>query len=196
MRVATRCLDRGEEHLAIEGDTLVTQELVIRKMTKSGWVKTYPPPQGDYDERIEKMEKALSQEMARTREMDDILAGVVKRVGYVGEVTASMPAAITTHVAGSSRWEIKSGTNDGGIAFINIDPKASPTGIPFSVALEYLKAARSLRHPSFEDGNYIQVLSNSIVMCWPEDGKWTNFVMDSALALSDAWTVLPEPQKS
>jgi len=147
-------------------------------------------------ERIEKMEKALSQEMARTREMDDILAGVVKRVGYVGEVTASMPAAITTHVAGSSRWEIKSGTNDGGIAFINIDPKASPTGIPFSVALEYLKAARSLRHPSFEDGNYIQVLSNSIVMCWPEDGKWTNFVMDSALALSDAWTVLPEPQKS
>lgn len=37
------------------------------------------------DERIEKMEKALSQEMAKVREMDDILAGVVKRVGYVSE---------------------------------------------------------------------------------------------------------------
>jgi len=35
--------------------------------------------------RIEKMEKALSEEMAKTREMDDILAGVVKRVGYVSE---------------------------------------------------------------------------------------------------------------
>ncbi len=30
--------------------------------------------------RIEKMEEALSKEMAKTREMDDILAGVVKRV--------------------------------------------------------------------------------------------------------------------
>jgi hypothetical protein len=34
---------------------------------------------------FKKMEKALSGEMARTREMDDILAGVVKRVGYVSE---------------------------------------------------------------------------------------------------------------
>ena len=37
------------------------------------------------NDRIEKMEKALSEEMAKTREMDDILAGVVKRVGYVSE---------------------------------------------------------------------------------------------------------------
>ena len=39
----------------------------------------------EMSQRIEKMEKALSQEMARTREMDDILAGVVKRAGYEGE---------------------------------------------------------------------------------------------------------------
>ena len=31
------------------------------------------------DDRIEKMEKALSEEMAKVREMDDILSGVVKR---------------------------------------------------------------------------------------------------------------------
>lgn len=37
------------------------------------------------EQRIEKMEKALSEEMAKVREMDDILAGVVKRVGYVSD---------------------------------------------------------------------------------------------------------------
>jgi len=37
------------------------------------------------NDRIEKMEKALSEEMAKTREMDDILAGVVKRVGHPSE---------------------------------------------------------------------------------------------------------------
>ena len=39
----------------------------------------------EMSQRIEKMEKALSEEMAKTREMDDILAGVVKKVGYVSE---------------------------------------------------------------------------------------------------------------
>jgi len=39
----------------------------------------------DLLKRLEKMEKALSEEMAKTREMDDILAGVVKKVGYVSE---------------------------------------------------------------------------------------------------------------
>jgi hypothetical protein len=44
----------------------------------------YPPTQS---ERLEKLEKALSEEMARTREMDDILAGVVKRVGRDSNTT-------------------------------------------------------------------------------------------------------------
>lgn len=78
-------------------------------------------------ERIEKMEKALSQEMAKVREMDDILAGVVKRVGYVSE--AEVPGQ--------------------GFYGIAIDPKASPSGIPFSVALEYLKAGRVVRRSSW-----------------------------------------------
>jgi len=39
----------------------------------------------EMSQRIEKMEKALSEEMAKTREMDDILAGVVKRVGHPSE---------------------------------------------------------------------------------------------------------------
>jgi hypothetical protein len=46
------------------------------------------------DDRIEKMEKALSQEMARMREMDDILAGVVKRAGYEGEAPEDLRAGL------------------------------------------------------------------------------------------------------
>ena len=54
------------------------------------------------DERIEKMEKALSQEMAKVREMDDILAGVVKRVGYVSE--APYPAERYIHKYDIIAW--------------------------------------------------------------------------------------------
>lgn len=40
-------------------------------------------PTENLAQRLKKLEKALSEEMGKTREMDDILAGVVKRVGYV-----------------------------------------------------------------------------------------------------------------
>jgi hypothetical protein len=48
----------------------------------------------EMSQRIEKMEKALSQEMARMREMDDILAGVVKRAGYEGEAPEDLRAGL------------------------------------------------------------------------------------------------------
>lgn len=43
---------------------------------------------------FQKMENALSQEMARMREMDDILAGVVKRAGYEGEAPEDLRAGL------------------------------------------------------------------------------------------------------
>ena len=149
--------------------------------------------------RIEKMEKALSEEMAKTREMDDILAGVVKKVGYVSEAPEGgggaapfVSPASTSAAPPIVDRELKF-TTAGPCHTICIMPNGSPSDIPFSVALEYLKAGRKLTHPSFGEGNSIEASAqNSILMHWPDEGKWTNFVMDSALALSDAWTVLPE----
>jgi len=46
----------------------------------------------EMSQRIEKMEKALSEEMAKVREMDGILAGVVKRTGYMSEDKSKWPA--------------------------------------------------------------------------------------------------------
>ncbi len=173
--------------------------------------------------RLEKMEKALSEEMAKVREMDDILAGVVKKVGYVSPPATLDQKTLDDIVANPGDYEVKTVTpldwaaryfqgdmpgevtskfasakflpdgfqsSDYNFAF---DSKASPSGIPFSVAIEYLKAGRKLTHPSFEEGNSIEASAqNSILMHWLDEGKWTNFVMDSVLALSDAWTVLPE----
>jgi len=151
------------------------------------------------NDRIEKMEKALSEEMAKTREMDDILAGVVKKVGYVSEAPEGgggaapfVSPASTSAAPPIVDRELKF-TTAGPCHTICIMPNGSPSDIPFSVALEYLKAGRKLTHPSFGEGNSIEASAqNSILMHWPDEGKWTNFVMDSALALSDAWTVLPE----
>ena len=153
----------------------------------------------DLLKRLEKMEKALSEEMAKTREMDDILAGVVKKVGYVSEAPEGgggaapfVSPASTSAAPPIVDRELKF-TTAGPCHTICIMPNGSPSDIPFSVALEYLKAGRKLTHPSFGEGNSIEASAqNSILMHWPDEGKWTNFVMDSALALSDAWTVLPE----
>ena len=89
------------------------------------------------NDRLTKLEEALNRFMVETREEEK------------HPPTSGTPLAEPVHVAGNSRWEVKSGTNDGGIAFINIDPKASLSGIPFSVALEYLKAGRKVRRPCF-----------------------------------------------
>ncbi len=85
-------------------------------------------------QRLEKTEKALSEEMAKAREVDDILVGVVKKVGYVSE------APPDDHI---ERWCIGAPSNP--VVRWQFDPKASPTGIPFSVALEYLKTGREVR---------------------------------------------------
>jgi hypothetical protein len=141
-------------------------------------------------ERIEKLEKALSEEMARTREMDVILAGMVKRVGYVSE--APTPPVYANWVG-----DIKASHDESW--HIHTDPKASPSGVPFSVALEYLKAGRKIRwskwaiqgmrvesrgHGSVGGMDVITGASQFICPFQPSCEQMT----------SNDWTVLPEPQ--
>lgn len=85
-------------------------------------------------ERLEKLEKALSEEMAKARE---------RTIPWINaddlpSTTPCSPDPGVAHVAPSTMWN-NIGYN------IALDPKDSPSGIPFSVALEYLKAGREVR---------------------------------------------------
>jgi len=89
-------------------------------------------------ERLEKLEDVVSKEMAKVRE---------RTIPWINaddlpSTTPCSPDPGVAHVAPSTMWN-NIGYN------IALDPKASPTGIPFSVALEYLKAGREVRRKSW-----------------------------------------------
>lgn len=134
--------------------------------------------------RIEKMEEALSEEMARVREMDDILAGVVRHVGY----TSPAKDPLAGFPLGKAMAAMKKGY------LIDIDPKASPSGIPFSVALEYLKAGRKVRRPGMGNGYIHQVLGSYGAHWGTEKPFCAIQVIEAGLMTSD-WMVLPESTK-
>lgn len=158
-------------------------------------------------ERIEKMEKALSQEMAKVREMDDILAGVVKRVGYVSE-EPKKPEWVGRYFQGTdpvvdsikSKFASAKFLPDGfqsadyNFAF---DTSASPSGIPFSVALEYLKAGRVVRRSSWPL-NSISIFGGGFAFTSyagnDRGASSAAYRPDSRDLLATDWMVVPEPQ--
>lgn len=176
---------------------------------------------GLIEQRIEKMEEALSKEMAKTHEMDDILAGVVKHVGYTSEAPMRIVAApaqdwkdryfqgtdpVTegTSKMASADWspdpepELKF-TTAGPCHTICIMPKGNPSGIPFSVALEYLKAGRRVSLPEWR---------RAWIQTHPAHGISFHRGYDDVVQpfdirlnggfnamLSSDWMVLPEPTK-
>ena len=71
------------------------------------WWEKYPTEVGNLIVRLEKMEKALSEEMAKTREMDSILAGVVKKVGYVSPPAPLDQKTLDDIVANPGDYEVK-----------------------------------------------------------------------------------------
>jgi len=146
------------------------------------------------DDCIEKMEKALSEEMAKTREMDDILAGVVKDVERLkhyspvkwSDMKVRDDGSVVPPDPGVSRvaiWE--------SVPNIIIDPTASPKNIPFSVALEYLKAGRRICRSQWELGAcaVIRPGKGIVYECttYAERFKPENNDM-----LSTDWMVIPE----
>lgn len=141
--------------------------------------------------RIEKMEKALSEEMAKTREMDGILAGVVRDVERLKHYSPVKWSEMNVRDDGSivppkPDPELKF-TTSGPCHTICIMPNGSPSGIPFSVALEYLKAGRTILAPGgtryiMQDGQVRQT-----------DGTiHTRVFIGGELLLSSQWMVLPE----
>lgn len=137
------------------------------------------------EQRLEKMEKALSEEMAKTREMDDILAGVVKKVGYESPPATLDQKTLDDIVANPGDYEVKvEGISAYSIQpslplyanwigdiraakdeswHIHIDPKASPSDIPFSVALEYLKAGRIVTRSNWQNRARVEPRSSGAV---------------------------------
>lgn len=64
-----------------------------------------------------------------------------------------------------------------------IDPEASPSGIPFEVALMYYKAGRDVRRMAFPE-------VGASVMFSPESDLWT-----TGGVLADDWYVIPKEEK-
>lgn len=69
---------------------------------------------------FQKMERALSEEMAKTREMDSILAGVVKKVGYVSPPAPLDQKTLDDIVANPGDYEVKMVTPTGLVSDIYI----------------------------------------------------------------------------
>jgi hypothetical protein len=134
------------------------RELTSQEGTAIGAIKDLEAIAIHSYERIEKLEAALSEEMAKTREMDDILAGVVRdveRLKHYSPVKWSEtkvrddgsivpPSPGVAHVAGEGQFRSVPYS-------IGIDPKASPSGIPFSLALEFLKAGRTVTRSNWQN---------------------------------------------
>jgi hypothetical protein len=171
-------------------DLAAAENTIIDLKRRVEWWEKYPTEVGSLIVRLEKMEKALSEEMGRTREMDDILAGVVKKVGYMSDARAK--AEFERCKADKDYCMLNYVTVKSDVPYsIAIDPKASPSGIPFSVALEYLKAGRRIRSAGAK-ADYFRMDASGVY--YHNDSGVFREVDDISMQglLANDWMVLPE----
>jgi hypothetical protein len=194
---------RYEDHLAaiealkgkcspVEGDT---KEACSRLFSCIGgrWVDT--TPSADHEDRIKALERSRF-----------LLDGCIEICKKHEQRIEGLEKALNEHMVKEREWSLRSETitdcmdrSKKDWMTMRWDPKASPAGIPFEVALAYMKSGREVRRAKWQPdtlrveprgpggvGGLCMVYAASLVM--------GDFIPTLADMLANDWMVIPEKQ--
>lgn len=84
--------------------------------------------------------------------------------------------------------------NGKGMWLIEIDPRASPKNLPFSVALEYLKSGRSIRRTAWPEKGSMRIAPRKDALVFYDPAGLTHYAWAPSTFdfLATDWEVLPE----
>lgn len=182
------------------------KSLTAAKPNWKRWVRDkfekYGKRIGEHEKRIKALEKLTSLVEYHNRQVDRLDSHMIEAEGRISGVEDAFNKHLQ-EARGSASDPLKGFPMGHAMAGVRkgwdiyIDPKASPTGIPFEVALAYLKVGREVRRAFWRPdtfrvqprgnggvGGMLMVLGASLVK-----GEFTPGLVD---LLAEDWMVIPE----